>query len=79
MVLKFLEEHKKYDIYKDVNSGHCIVYTKKDPVISRRQTRKTIQLFVKQGIDINMEIISYRVCKYDCHLDIDVDEIINRR
>ena len=78
MELKLLETYKDYDIYQDVNSGNYIVYDDNDPVLPRKVVRNTIELFVKNNIPVNMNMLSYSTVKQTSQIDIDVKEILNR-
>ena len=78
MELKLLETYKNYDIFQDIKTGDYVVYNDDDPILSKKVTRNTIRLFVKNSIDINMNMISYSTVKQISQIDIDVKEILNR-
>ena len=78
MKLELLETYKNYDIFQDVNTGYYIVYDDNDPILSKNDTRNTVRLFVKNDIDVNMNIVSYSIAKQISQIDIDVKEILNR-
>lgn len=78
MQLELLETYKNYNIYQEVSTGNYVVYDDNDPVISKKIVRNTIELFIKNNIPVNMNMLSYSTIKQISQIDIDIKKILNR-
>ena len=74
MNLAMYQKYKGKVIYVNLNNFYYIVYDDKGDPISQ----EAVRLFVKNDIDVNMPIFSYRTSETMIKNDIDVDDIISR-
>ena len=74
MDLAMYEKYKGQVIYINLNNYYYIVYDDSGDKIAK----EAIRLFVKNDIDINMPIFSYRTSLVMIKNDIDVEEIVTR-
>ena len=75
MVLSPVKTYKKHDIYRDEKTNGYVVYDDNGYPIAR----EAVRLFVKNDIDINMKLLSYKSTKQLTEVDIDVAIILKRR
>ncbi len=73
MQLELVKSYKEFDIYKNEKHGieTFVVYDTPNDI-----AREAIRIFVRQDIDINMKIISFRMDDFMAEQDIDFDRML---
>lgn len=74
MNLAMYEKYKGKVIYINLNNLYYVVYDDGEDAVAQ----EAVRLFVKNNIDVNMPIFSYRTSEIMIKNDIDVDDIISR-
>ena len=74
MDLAMYEKYKGKVIYINLNNYYYVVYNDGGDEIAK----EAIRLFVKNDIDINMPIFTYKTSLDMIRNDIDVEEIVQR-